>query len=280
VTFTGASNSLLDLTGTTLAQFHGIVTNLAADQGILALNAASVALDSTGKILTVFDSAHASLASITFATSLAGNNMQVVNGDEIVICFMPGTLISTPFGLRAVETFKANDLVLTIDGRAAPVRWVGRQTVSRIFGDPLRVLPIRIKAGALDEIVPCQDLLVSPDHALLINDVLLQAGALINGVSIVRETNVPPTYTYYPVELDDHSLILAEGVPAETFVDNVDRLAFDNWHEHEMLYPNGKAIVEMQYPRAKSHRQVPQRLRARLADRGAELYGSKIQRAG
>jgi hypothetical protein len=67
--------------------------------------------------------------------------------------------------LRAVETFKANDLVLTIDGRAAPVRWVGRQTVSRIFGDPLRVLPIRIKAGALDENVPRRDLLISADHA-------------------------------------------------------------------------------------------------------------------
>ena len=35
----------------------------------------------------------------------------------------------------------------------------------------------------------------------------------------MRETNVPSTYTYYHVELDDHSLILAEGVPAETFVD-------------------------------------------------------------
>ena len=81
----------------------------------------------------------------------------------------------------------------------------------------------------------------------------------------MRETNVPSTYTYYHVELDDHSLILAEGVPAETFVDNIDRLAFDNWDEHEALYPNGKAIVEMQYPRAKSFRQVPPAIRSNLA---------------
>jgi hypothetical protein len=115
---------------------------------------------------------------------------------------------------------------------------------------------------------------------LLVGEVLIQAGALVNGTSVVRETNVPEIYTYYHLELDDHALILAENVPAETFVDNVDRLGFDNWAEHEALYPQGKPVVEMPYPRAKAHRQVPQRLRARLADRGAKLYGLALERAG
>jgi hypothetical protein len=53
-----------------------------------------------------------------------------------------------------------------------------------------------------------------------------------NGTSIVRETDVPEVFTYYHVEVDDHSLILAENTPSETFVDNVDRLNFDNWAEH------------------------------------------------
>jgi len=69
------------------------------------------------------------------------------------------------------------------------------------------------------------------------------------------------------VELDDHSLILAESVPAETFIDNVDRLRFDNWSEHLVLFPEGKQIAEMPYPRAKAHRQVPARIRAALAAR-------------
>jgi hypothetical protein len=101
----------------------------------------------------------------------------------------------------------------------------------------------------------------------------------VNGTSIVRETAVHERFTYYHVELDDHSLILAENTPAETFVDNVDRLNFDNWDEHEALYPGGKPIVEMPYPRAKAHRQVPQRLRARLAARGAKLYGFRAKLA-
>ena len=51
-------------------------------------------------------------------------------------------------------------------------------------------------------------------------------------------------------------LILAENTPAATFVDQVDRLNFDNWAEHEALYRDGKPINELPYPRAKSHRQV------------------------
>jgi hypothetical protein len=71
--------------------------------------------------------------------------------------------------------------------------------------------------------------------------------------------------------LDDHSLVLAENVPAETFVDNVDRLAFDNWDEHEALFPQGKPIVEMNYPRAKAARQLPRAIRERLMSRTVKL---------
>ena len=87
----------------------------------------------------------------------------------------------------------------------------------------------------------------------------------------MRETRVPATFVYYHVELDDHSLILAENAPAETFVDNVDRMGFDNWDEHEALYPAGRPIDEMPYPRAKARRQVPQSVRAALDGRARGL---------
>jgi hypothetical protein len=153
------------------------------------------------------------------------------------------------------------------------VKWIGRQTVSRLFADPLRVLPIRIAAGALAENVPARDLLVSPDHALLVDGVLINAGALVNGTSIVRERDVPATFTYYHVELHDHSLILAENTPAETFIDNVERMGFDNWAEHEALYPDTAPIPEMTYPRAKAARQVPKRISIRLLQRASDLRG-------
>ncbi len=198
------------------------------------------------------------------------------SGTDYNLCFYPGTLIRTPEGDVAVETLQIGDLVLTSDGKAMPVRWIGRQTVATLFADPLHSLPIRITAGALGENQPVRDLLVSPGHALLVDEVLIHAGALVNGATIRREQDLPNVFTYYHVELADHSLILAEGVPAETFVDNADRAAFDNWEEHLALYPEGCSIAELPLPRAKAHRQVPTKTRERLAARSAYLMNPVV----
>ena len=149
------------------------------------------------------------------------------------------------------------------EGGAKPVRWLGRNTVATRFADPLRFAPIRIKAGALGEGLPRRDLLVSPDHAMFVDGALIHAGALVNGRSILREANLPETFVYYHVELDRHALILAEGAATESFVDNVDRMAFDNWAEHNAIYGN-MPVPEMDLPRAKAARQVPQATRRRL----------------
>jgi hypothetical protein len=192
-------------------------------------------------------------------------------GGSVAICFMAGTSVATPDGGVAVEQLAIGQLVMTADGRSAPVRWIGRQTVSRLFTDELR-LPVCIRAHAFEDNVPSRNLLVSPGHALLVDGVLAQAGALVNDVSIVRKRDLPTTFTYYHVELDHHSLILAENVPAETFVDHVDRANFDNWDEYEALYPEGRNVREMEYPRAKAYRQVPNAIRERLAARAQVLF--------
>lgn len=176
------------------------------------------------------------------------------------MCFYPGTAIATPAGDVAVEDLRAGDLVLTANG-PLPLRWIGQSHVARRFADPLRSLPIRIRQSALGEGLPRRDLLVSPDHALFLEGVLVHASALVNGESIIREANVPETFTYYHVELASHELLLAEGVQAESFVDNVDRMHFHNWDEREA--PEA-AIEEMPYPRAKSARQLPGVIRRRL----------------
>ncbi|WP_139284825.1 Hint domain-containing protein [Acidocella aminolytica] len=183
-------------------------------------------------------------------------------------CFYAGTMIATPSGEVAVEEIKAGDMVLTQAGMALAVRWVGQSTVSTRFADSLRALPVRIKAGALADGVPVRDLLVSPDHALWIDGLLVQAGALVNNVNIIREADVPEIFSYYHLELASHEVLLADGAPAESFVDNVDRMSFSNWTGRE---EPPAWIPEMACPRAKSARQIPPALRARLDKRAGLL---------
>lgn len=187
------------------------------------------------------------------------------------VCFMAGTHIATPQGEVRIETLSAGDMVVTSDGKTAPVRWIGICTVVRRFADPMRALPICVRAGALGDESPTRDLFLSPDHAILLGGRLIHAGALVNGASIFRDTSAAETFKYYHIELDDHSLILANGVVAETFVDNVTRMRFDNWEEHVALFGEGLSITEMDLPRAKSARQIPHALRQAILARAASL---------
>jgi hypothetical protein len=155
-----------------------------------------------------------------------------------------------------------------------PVRWLGRSDVSMRFADPLRALPIRIKAGALGENMPAQDLLVSPCHAMFIGGMLIQASALVNDITITRERQVAERFSYYHIELATHELLMAEGAPAESFIDNTDRMNFSNWAEREGI-SDPEPIEEMIFPRAKSHRQVPLRIRRLIEDRAALMARAK-----
>lgn len=206
---------------------------------------------------------------ITGNFSTGSFDVQSDSGDTmIILCFYPGTRIATPGREVAVEALRPGDLVNTANG-AKPVRWVGENPVSTKFADPLRVLPVRIRASALGEGLPVRDLLVSPDHAIFIAGILAQAGALVNGQTILREAAVPEQFTFYHVELDTHELLFAEGVMAESFVDNLDRMYFSNFDDRA---PADQPIVEMPFPRAKSSRQLPRAIRAMLADRrGGEI---------
>lgn len=202
-------------------------------------------------------------------TTLSPGDVQPFDTGSLPVCFLAGTMIATPRGGVAVEDLAIGDIVCTAEGALRPVAWVGRQTCHVRFADPLRALPVQISRGALGDGLPRRDLCVSPDHALLVGGILVQAGALVNDTSIrrVAATSLPPRFVYYHVELEDHSLLLAEGVPAETFLDTVSRRRFDNFHEFEALYGTATApIAEMALPRVKSARQLGRTMRAELAE--------------
>lgn len=158
-------------------------------------------------------------------------------GTSITECFAAGTRIATPDGETAVEDLAAGDLVLTCFAGITPVRWIGHRDVDCArHPDPAKVWPVRISAGAFGANQPGRDLVLSPNHAVFLNGVLIPVNHLINGASIMQ---VPvETVTYYHVELAEHDLLLAEGQPAESYLDVGDRWNFANGGDQIQFYPD------------------------------------------
>jgi O-antigen biosynthesis protein len=99
-------------------------------------------------------------------------------------------------------------------------------------------VPIRVSAGALGRLLPRRDLILSPMHALFIDPVLVPAGLLVNGISVLRCPETKPITHYLHVELESHDVIFAEGQPVETYIDCDNRMLFQNVAEFTALYPN------------------------------------------
>ncbi len=152
-------------------------------------------------------------------------------------CYAKGTRIATPAGEVAVEHLAPGDLVQAHFAGSAPVVWVGHRHVDcRRHPLPDKVWPVRVAAHALGPRMPHRDLVLSPDHALFIDGVLIPVKHLINGKTITQEKQ--DTVTYFHIELGEHDVLLAEGLPAESYLENGDRAAFDNAGGVVSLHPD------------------------------------------
>jgi hypothetical protein len=143
-------------------------------------------------------------------------------------CYVAGTMIRTPAGEVAIETLRVGDAIVTGNGEARAIRWIGRRHYERSFlRTQPQLQPIRIRAHAVADNVPRRDLLVSPAHAMLIEGMLVPAEALVNGISIVRE-GWSGDLAYFHIELDTHDVLWAEGALSETYLDTGNRAQFAN----------------------------------------------------
>ncbi|MFN0116344.1 MAG: Hint domain-containing protein [Paracoccaceae bacterium] len=147
--------------------------------------------------------------------------------DMVCVSFAAGTLITLPGGAqRAIEALVPGDLVLTRDNGPQPVRWIGKATL-RAIGS---FAPVVIAAGTLGNDA---DLVVSPHHRIFLYqrgahriggtaEILVQAKHMVDGQSVTRREG--GFVDYMSLVFDNHEIVYAEGVPAESLMVTDDTL--------------------------------------------------------
>ncbi len=228
VTFADAKGVLLV---DNIAGFGGTITSFAGgDQFVITGGALSNLGVSNSNTLTFSDSGvnagSGGIDSIIFGSAVSAANFNIVNGNTVqVACFAAGTRIETAAGPVAVEDLAVGAVVVTEDGRAEPIVWIGSRSIDcERHPKPETVWPVRVSSGAFGAGLPERDLFLSPDHAVFVNGVLVPVKLLINGTSIAQVKRT--TVTYYHVELPRHDVIRAEGLPVESYLDTGDRADF------------------------------------------------------
>ena len=207
-------------TSGTLSITHINGVAVTAGQSVTLSSGEVVTLNADGT-LSITTDGDAETVNFTYGVSSTSGHTDVgMVTVNVVPCFVAGTLIATPDGLRPVESLAPGDLVETQDAGAQPLRWVGRREVAAegLFA------PIRFAEGAFGAVRP---LLLSPQHRVLVRDpvaellfgdseVLVAAKDLVDGQRVtVRQGG---TVEYVHILFDCHHIVFAEGIASESFL--------------------------------------------------------------
>lgn len=164
-------------------------------------------------------------------------------GEDPIPCFTPGTLIRTSRELVPVEELRIGDLVVTLDKGLVPLSWIGRRDLSaQYLRHSPNLWPVRIAAGALGGGHPSRDLIVSPEHRVVVAGPVVQLctgeyEVLVAAKDIVGQPGItqfmPEGVSYIHVMFDTHHIIESEGAWTESFqpsgltINAIDRTARD-----------------------------------------------------
>lgn len=175
---------------------------------------------------------------ISIGEASDGSVLAIANSDNASIpCFLPGSMIKTPNGEIPIEQLSIGDFVCTHDWIhkkevICAVKWVGYKsaTVRPDLYDDEAGYPIRISKGAIIEGIPYKDLLVTSEHCLFFNGKFIPVRMLVNGASIRYDYSIT-SYDYYHIETEEHSVIWANGMLTESYLDTGHRNSFKQ-HGH------------------------------------------------
>lgn len=168
---------------------------------------------------------------VEFLDGVGGNvigTLQFSEIENIVPCFTPGTSIATPRGEMLVEDLQVGDKVITRDNGIQEIRWIGAKRMDgRQLQQNPHLQPVLIQKGSLGNGLPERDMLVSPNHRMLVNndrvslyfeenEVLVSAKHLVNPTEGVQSINSMGT-TYIHFMFDNHEVVLSNGAWTESF---------------------------------------------------------------
>ncbi len=180
---------------------------------------------------TVDADGNSTSGTIEFLDGVGGNVVGTLNFteiEEIVPCFTPGTSIATPRGEMLVEDLQVGDKIITRDNGIQEIRWIGAKRMDgRQLQQNPHLQPVLIKQGSLGNGLPERDMLVSPNHRMLVNndrvslyfeenEVLVSAKHLVNPSEGVQNINSMGT-TYIHFMFDNHEVVLSNGAWTESF---------------------------------------------------------------
>ncbi|GBR53481.1 outer membrane protein [Neokomagataea thailandica NBRC 106555] len=184
------------------------------------------------------------VAQLANGVSLASGRYYTTNSDRnplkifyadgntyVRTCFLAGAKIQLADGLKNIEDIVIGDQILTYDDRSgacAAIRWAGQRhaKVDASLPDDEAGYPVRILKNALGEGVPFADLLVTSEHCMAMNGGFVPVRMLVNGRSIFYDRNIT-SYTYYHIETENHSVIMANGTLTESYLDTGNRHRFE-----------------------------------------------------
>ncbi|MBV9860385.1 MAG: Hint domain-containing protein, partial [Alphaproteobacteria bacterium] len=181
-------------------------------------------------------------------------------------CFCTGTMILTPSGEVPVESLRVGDPVVTWNGAARPITWIGQGRTLVTAKNRIYAAPVILRRDALAPGVPHRDLRVTAGHGICLDGVLIPAGLLVNGRTILRDER-DQVVEFYHVELADQDILLADGAPAESYRDDNNRGAFEEPVFHNATGPAFAGIGAAPYAPALSDGPQVQHAWRRLAER-------------
>jgi hypothetical protein len=201
--------------------------DLTAFQDITDVNQLTITEENGNTIITVPDGGTITVEGLGIAEVLSQID---------VACVMRGTLVRTPAGEIPVETLAVGDTVLTVDGTAERIKWIGRRTYARPFlRHKGKIAPIMFAPGSIGPDQPERPLYVSPEHAMYVNNVLIPAKLLENGTTI-RQVGDFDEVEYFHLEFDKPQVILTNSAPTESYVESGNRRMFANYREYVAMY--------------------------------------------